>query len=135
MSVEAIMPQKLAGSAAAMSNQVAQDGVSVNTPQALEKKAEAVERLEKQAEVQKIKRAEEAVNEEGLGAQVQILNKLMFLANNRLSFVVGDQQGQPYIRLLDRETGDVIREIPPDRTREVSQHIQELVGLFFEGEA
>jgi len=134
MSVEAIMPQKLAGGAAAVSNQVAQDGVSVNTPQALEKKAEAVERLQRQAQVQKTEQAAEAVNEEGLGAQVQILNKLMFLANNRLSFVVEDQQGRPYIRLLDRETGDVIREIPPDKTREVSKRIQDLVGIFFEGE-
>ena len=129
MSVEAIFPHSQAGGAAATSNRVAREGVSVNTPQALEQRAESVSRLEQQEKVLEVQPTQEAINEE-----VNLLNNLAGLLNHKLSFVVSKEMDDSFIRVVDKETGDVVREIPPDKLRTVSKKIRELVGVFFEAE-
>ena len=130
MSANAISPQAQAGSVAATSNRVALEGVSINTPQVLEKEADEILRVEQQLTVQEVQAGREAINDE-----VDVMNKVAEVLNRQLSFDVRDKTGEVFVRVVDKETGDVIREIPPEELVALSERIRETVGLIFEGEA
>jgi len=130
MSANAIAPQAQAGSVAATSNRIAQEGVSINTPQALELEANEILRTEQQTTVQEVEASREAINDE-----VDVMNKVAEVLNRELSFDVRDKTGEVFVRVVDRETGEIIREIPPEELVALSERIRETVGLIFEGEA
>ena len=130
MSANAISPQAQAGSAAATSNRIAQEGVSINTPQVLEKEADEIQRAEQQTTVQEVVASREAINDE-----VDVMNQVADVLNRELSFDVRDKTGEVFVRVVDKETGEVIREIPPEELVALSERIREAVGLIFEGEA
>ena len=130
MSASAISTQMQAGSAAARSNRVAQDGAPVNAPQAVDSKTDASRRAQEQIAVQQIAASRQAIDEE-----VDVLNELANILNHKLSFAVREESGETYVRVVDRETGEVVRVIPPEELMELSERIRSLAGLFFEGEA
>ena len=130
MSANAIAPQAQAGSVAATSNRVAQEGVSINTPHVLEKEADEILRAEQQMTVQEVVASREAINDE-----VDVMNKVAEVLNRQLNFDVRDKTGDIFVRVVDKETGEIIREIPPEELVALSERIRETVGLIFEGEA
>mgnify|MGYP001179515919 FL=1 len=57
------------------------------------------------------------------------LNQALQAANKRLQFLVHETTGRIYVKVIDRETEEVIREIPPEKILDLVGRIQELVGL------
>jgi len=57
------------------------------------------------------------------------LNRTLKAANRRLQFLVHETTGRIYVKVIDAETEEVIREIPPEKILDLVGRILELVGL------
>lgn len=72
----------------------------------------------------------EAVEElvEGLNQTLQVVDK-------RLQFLVHEMTGRIYVKVINQETEEVIREIPPEKILDLVGRIQELVGILVDEKA
>ena len=70
-----------------------------------------------------------ALSRTALAESVADLNEYVRPFNTRLSFSVDEGSGQTIIRISDRETGEVIREVPPSELLQLAARLAELVGL------
>ncbi len=59
-------------------------------------------------------------------------NEFDLINNVELKFNKDDKTGQTYIKIVDKETGDVIREIPPEEVRKLAEKLDEMVGILFD---
>ena len=58
------------------------------------------------------------------------------LINNvELKFNKDDETGQTYVKIVDKETGDTIREIPPEEVRKLAEKLEEMVGILLDKKA
>lgn len=53
--------------------------------------------------------------------------------NIQLDFSFQDNTGDLIVKVLDRDTGDVIRQIPPDDLVQLREKLKELRGVLFDG--
>ncbi len=51
----------------------------------------------------------------------------------RLSFEVHDKTGDLVVRVLDKDTGEVIRQIPPEEMLKLREKLEELTGVLLNG--
>lgn len=49
---------------------------------------------------------------------------------NSVAFRVDNENGEVIVKIVNKESGDVIREIPSDEVRNIKDRIQELKGMF-----
>ena len=52
-----------------------------------------------------------------------------------LQFSVDESSGRTIITVIDKETNEVIRQIPPEEILAIAQHIEDASGLFLNDEA
>ncbi len=62
------------------------------------------------------------------------LNAANFAIGRDLRFKVDMQSGRSVIQVLDRETGDIIREVPPEQARTYVSGIGDVALRLFDGE-
>ncbi|MEA3221860.1 MAG: flagellar protein FlaG [Thermodesulfobacteriota bacterium] len=65
-----------------------------------------------------------------LGANIQ--NSLNIILNVNLNFSVHEASGQVMVTISDKETGEVIREIPSSEILNLAAKLDEMVGLLFD---
>ena len=53
----------------------------------------------------------------------------------KVNFSVDKDTGRYLIKVIDSESGDVIREIPPEKLLKISKQIKEILGLLFDEKA
>lgn len=53
----------------------------------------------------------------------------------QLSFTIRDTTGEMVVSVLDRETGDVIRQLPPEELLDLRDRLNELRGVLFDKKA
>ncbi|SFM42892.1 flagellar protein FlaG [Thermodesulforhabdus norvegica] len=53
--------------------------------------------------------------------------------NVKLSFKIDKKTHDVVVRVINRETGELIRQIPPDELLKLRQKLEELVGVLFHG--
>jgi len=72
--------------------------------------------------------------ESGLSNEVlQAFKQEFDLINNvEVKFNKDDETGQTYIKIVDKDSGDIIREIPPEEVRKLAEKLDEMVGLLFD---
>ncbi len=64
---------------------------------------------------------------------LQVFKEEFDLINNvELKFNKDDETGQTYIKIVDKESGDIIREIPPEEVRKLAEKLDEMVGILFD---
>lgn len=109
---------------AARSTQVSAERIHVKDSPSSTQQDVAVDSTERNAppirkieDVQKLEKAAERLNK-ALDAFDRDLN---------ISF---HDDGQVVVRVTDPKTGDVIRQIPPERVLEVAESLDKIVGLF-----
>lgn len=76
---------------------------------------------------------EEKRNELGfdkLGEIIEALNQFMRALDVELRFQIHEPTHEVIARLINKETGEVIREIPPEKFLDMLAKLQELAGLF-----
>ena len=90
-------------------------------PDVLEPEARhAVERLAYHRE-----NIEQAVDEANLLAET--------FPDHRIAFAMDDASEEVVVRVVDNETNEVVRQVPPQEFLELVAKVQQLVGLFFDG--
>jgi flagellar protein FlaG len=52
-----------------------------------------------------------------------------------LEFIVSDTGSRVVTRVMDRESGELIRQIPNDTVLRVAERLDEVVGVLFQGQA
>lgn len=63
------------------------------------------------------------------------VNKALDAFNIEARFSVHKETGQVIVRLLNTKTGDIIREIPPERLLDLVTKMRELVGMLIDERA
>ncbi len=53
----------------------------------------------------------------------------------KLKFAKDNETGQPFIEIVDKDSGDVVREIPPEFMRKLAEKMDEMVGILFDQKA
>jgi flagellar protein FlaG len=87
---------------------------------------------EKTAEVGQIEQPEaKPLDANEVNAVVTKLNSMAQNMHRELQFSVDEKSGDTIIKVLDKETDEVIREIPSKEMREVKARLQETVGVIF----
>ena len=77
-------------------------------------------------------------SDQGIEAAIEEIREFANLQNRQLDFSVDEDSQRRVIRVLDAETGDMIRQIPSDEVLKLAERIKELqtevgaaVGVFF----
>ena len=65
---------------------------------------------------------------------VEELNQAMQNVHRSLQFSVDKESGKTVIKVVDVDTDEVIREIPPEESRKLAQQISENMGAFIRTE-
>jgi len=60
------------------------------------------------------------------------LEKIGLAFNRKLQFVVDHGSNQVIIKVIDRETDKVIKEIPPEELQRLHSNLKEAIGLLFD---
>lgn len=64
-----------------------------------------------------------------------IQEELNLINNIELKFNRDIETNQTYIKIIDKDTGDVIREIPPKELRKLAEKMEEMAGILFDKKA
>jgi flagellar protein FlaG len=87
---------------------------------------------DKTAEIRQPEQAEEKpLDAKEVDTVVTELNSMAQNMHRELLFSVDEKSGDTIIKVLDKETDEVIREIPSKEMREVKARLQETVGIIF----
>lgn len=71
----------------------------------------------------------EEVTKPELEGLVQEINRAIFGENERMEFQIHERTGRMLVKLVDNETDEVIREIPPEKMLNLIANIWEMVGI------
>lgn len=66
---------------------------------------------------------------------VESLQAVARALNTRLSFEVDENTGKNIIRVIDSESGEVIRQIPPQEMLDIVSKLKSVIGVLFDREA
>ena len=72
---------------------------------------------------------------ESLDEVVSDLNNLVRDLHRELQFTVDDKSGDTVIKVVDRETDEVVRQIPSEEVMRMRRHLQETAGVIFQDSA
>jgi flagellar protein FlaG len=64
---------------------------------------------------------------------IEQANQIASANNKEINFELGDQGDPPVIIISDKETGEVIRQIPSEEMVRLNDKMEEFVGLIFNG--
>ncbi|MCX7984307.1 MAG: flagellar protein FlaG [Bacteroidetes bacterium] len=76
--------------------------------------------------------ATKQLRKEELAAVVEELNKAMQVVGTTLAFTIDEHTKKTVVKVLNAQTGEVIRQIPPEEMLKVSQRIAELMGILID---
>jgi len=79
--------------------------------------------------------AQSTPSPQALNETVSRLNEAVQVVKRDLQFRVDDESGRTVITVLDSETEEVIRQIPPEQVLTLARNIESLKGLLFTAEA
>ncbi|MCP3130284.1 flagellar protein FlaG [Shewanella sp. KJ2020] len=82
--------------------------------------------------------ADAADNEQEPGKLTQVaaeLSDMMSMMRKGLAFKVDENSGQAVVTVLDRDTGDVIRQMPSEEALKLAEKLSEVTGLLMKTEA
>ncbi|MCB1802330.1 MAG: flagellar protein FlaG [Gammaproteobacteria bacterium] len=91
---------------------------------AIKEKPESPNAVEKAAE-----------DREGLQDVVSNLNQLVRDLHRELQFSVDDDSGETVVKVIDRETDEVVRQIPSEEVMRLRKRLEEAAGVIFHDSA
>jgi len=79
---------------------------------------------------------ENAQVREKLDKVVELINQALKVTNNHLEFRLHEASGRYQVKVVDSDTNEVIREIPPERMLDFSARVQKMLddamGILFD---
>lgn len=103
-----------------------QQGAQTNAPQNTPPEPDNVSRDDAAMPVQK------EIDPEVFAKIVDELKKDFHVFNTAISFTVDKDTGDTIIQILDRETNEVIRQIPPNEMLRLAARLSEIIGLLID---
>lgn len=82
--------------------------------------------MEKQAADNK---AQRSVDSKELDRAVDIANKVLFKNNTHLQFKIHDKTKDVMVKIVNDETGEVVKEIPPEKMLDMVAKLWEIAGI------
>lgn len=76
-----------------------------------------------------IQKDNSGLNQERLQQAIDESNKLLFSNNRRFEFRMHERTKHVMVKLVDKETDEVIKEIPPEKILDLIASIWDLVGI------
>ncbi|MBN2010473.1 flagellar protein FlaG [candidate division KSB1 bacterium] len=73
-----------------------------------------------------------ALNENELNKTIEELNKHFQMFNTRLSFSFNDESDMAVIKIQDRNSGEVIKQVPPQEMLDSLSKISSIVGILID---
>ncbi|HIE58960.1 MAG TPA: flagellar protein FlaG [Hydrogenothermaceae bacterium] len=74
----------------------------------------------------------EEVTPEKINDAINDLNKKLELLNSQLRIETDEDTGIQVIKIVDKDTKEVIRQIPPEAVLKVAKYLNEVAGLLFD---
>lgn len=71
-------------------------------------------------------------NSPELNQAVELINEAVQMANKKFEFKVHEGTNRTMVKVIDRETEEIIREIPPEEILDLVDKMNELVGLMMD---
>lgn len=107
------------------------DATALSAEKRVQKSKGAGESLVQNAE----KLADEEQGTQQLKELASELNKQMDLLNTNIAFDFSDEIDRLYLRVLEKNTGKLIREFPSEEARALAGYFRNAVGLLFDKES
>lgn len=60
------------------------------------------------------------------------LNEMVKVFNRKIDFIVHDDTNRTMVKVIDTETGKILREIPPEEILDLVAKMQEAFGIIFD---
>lgn len=79
--------------------------------------------------------AQAEVNKADLELAVEQMTRMAKIFNTNLEFSTHEHTGRIVVRVIDNESGQVLREIPPQKLLDAAASIQQALGLIFDERA
>ncbi len=92
----------------------------------------AADTLPLKAEAQAGSAPPASVDEGQLNEMVDELNGLAQTVQRQLQFSIDEDNGEVVVKVVDAETRDVVREIPPEEIREMRKRLSEISDKLFQ---
>lgn len=98
------------------------------------KKVLAKDRVDEVAETRRVKSGEEKKSAISLEKAVEDSNKMAKIMNSQVRFNIDHETGQVVVKVINKETNEVIRQIPSEEMVKLASRAEELRGLIFNEE-
>jgi len=69
---------------------------------------------------------------EEIHKDLEMINEQLKSSNSSLQFIVDDKSNDVIVRIIDRDSGEVIRQIPPESIVRLRDSMKDMSGLFVE---
>jgi len=96
------------------------------------KSAKAVGSAAVESMKNELKELKESIGDELFDKFVQEANKKIFTTGRQFSYKMHEATNRVAIKIIDRETKEIIREVPPEKTLDAAAKMLELVGIIFD---
>lgn len=78
-----------------------------------------------------IDEASQPPNREALGQAVQAIQAFVKAAERQLEFSIDDSTGQVVVKVIARESGEIIRQLPSETALKLAQNLNDASSLLF----
>jgi len=112
-----------------------QAALDMNTTNMPQKSREFHTPGEKQKEEELFSKLNKATQNDIIKKTVEQLNEKLKLFNNSLHIEIDKETGIQVVKIIDNDTKEVIRQLPPETTLKIAKYIDEITGLLFEKKA
>ena len=90
---------------------------------------------EKQLGLEREEPHEEQLSMEEFESVVEGISSALEIVNRGLEFTVHSETERVMVKVIDRDTQEVIKEIPPEKVLDMVARIQEMIGLMIDERA
>ncbi|MDC7711166.1 flagellar protein FlaG [Vogesella indigofera] len=75
------------------------------------------------------------LDKEELAQATEKISKLVATFASELNFSIDEDLGVPIVKVIDKQTDKVIRQIPTEEVLELSKNLDKLVGVLYQSKA
>jgi len=88
-----------------------------------------------QAQVERKAHVRRQVDDEHLKKTMEKLNKVLELFNVERRFVIDNRTKEVVVKIIDKSSGEIIAQIPPEEALERYYRMEQLIGVIFNEKA
>lgn len=106
-----------------------QKAAPINIEQKLDIKPQEIKTVKKIEPQQEIQKYSKEYTQSDLQRAVEEANKFIFKDNGRFEFRMHERTNRMIVKLVDKDTDEVLKEIPPEKILDLVASIWDLVGI------